>query len=515
MADIMSALARPVTQARGRLAGFAPLASLPRLAGLARVNWLFTLALGAGAFLRLVAVLGYPGMLWFVGDSFLYLGAALRPMPDLSKTVGYSFFLRALEPFHSLILIAVLQHLMALAIGVLVYALLRRSRVPRHWAALAAAPVLLDGNEIEVEHMMMADTLFTFLLVISVALLLWRPRPSWPVCLIAGLLTGYAITVRSEGLPLPLLLLAYLVVRRVGWRPVLALAVSCAAPVAGYALWFHSVTGDFALTRSEGIYLWGRVSSFAQCAQIKPPADERQFCLSTPLAKRQAPGSIIWSAPQVRQMPGGPVSVRGNHLLRDFAVHAILAQPGAYLKTIVKDAGMAVDWRRLPYPSPGSAYYAFFHPRPQMLPAHRSWIPGGTAIGDVRAYGHASPSRVIKPVAILMAGYQRVFYTWGPLFGAILAIGLGGLIRFWRRLGGDGLLPWVFAVVLLISPIALAGFSYRYLLPVLPFSCLAAGLAAVPGRRDGPVAPVGTAGDSAVPAERTAAEPQGEAIRLS
>ena len=39
------------------------------------------------------------------------------------------------------------------------------------------------------------------------------------------------------------------------------------------------------------------------------------------------------------------------------------------------------------------------------------------------------------------------------------------------------MLPWVTAVVLLVFPVAVADFDYRYLLPVLPFACLAVGLA--------------------------------------
>ena len=59
--------------------------------------------------MRLIAMLGYPGALWFAGDSYVYLGAALRPQPNMSKTTGYSVFLHALEPFHSLTLVAGLQ----------------------------------------------------------------------------------------------------------------------------------------------------------------------------------------------------------------------------------------------------------------------------------------------------------------------------------------------------------------------------------------------------------------------
>jgi hypothetical protein len=44
------------------------------------------------------------------------------------------------------------------------------------------------------------------------------------------------------------------------------------------------------------------------------------------------------------------------------------------------------------------------------------------------------------------------------------------------------MLPWATAVVLLVFPIAVADFDYRYLLPVLLFACLAAGLAFAPAR---------------------------------
>src|SRR6201990_1027790 len=173
----------------------------------------FIVALGAGAGLRLVAMIGYPGALWFAGDSYVYLGAALRPQPNLSKTTGYSVFLHVLEPFHSLTLVAGLQHLMGLAVAVMIYLLLLRSGVTQRWATIATLPVLLDGFVIEDEHMVMAEALFTFLIMLSMLLILWRQQVCGPVALVRGLLSGYAVDVRSEGLPVLVMFPVVLLVR--------------------------------------------------------------------------------------------------------------------------------------------------------------------------------------------------------------------------------------------------------------------------------------------------------------
>src|SRR5258708_35099369 len=143
---------------------------IKRVREVIRRNKLFAGALTAGAVLRLLAVLGYPGALWFYGDSYIYLGTALRPQPDPSKTTGYSLFLRALLPLHSLTLVVVLQHLMGLADAVMIYALLRRAGVSKRWATIASLPMLLDGYGIENEHLITTEALFTFLLMPAITI---------------------------------------------------------------------------------------------------------------------------------------------------------------------------------------------------------------------------------------------------------------------------------------------------------------------------------------------------------
>ncbi len=149
-------------------------------------NKLFTLALAAGAIVRLVAVLGYPGMLVFQGDTYVYIGAALRLQPNLSKTTGYSLYLKALEPLHSFTLVMITQHLMGLAMALMLYALLRRARVRAWIATLATVPVLFNGFEIQLEHMVMADLLFEFFMFAAATLLLWNRRPSGGTCCSPG-----------------------------------------------------------------------------------------------------------------------------------------------------------------------------------------------------------------------------------------------------------------------------------------------------------------------------------------
>ena len=174
------------------------------------------------------------------------------------------------------------------------------------------------------------------------------------------------------------------------------------------------------------------------------------------------------------------------------------AQPVGYAKAIAYGLVLAFSPQRENYPGVGTVYYYYFHRHEIAMAEQHPWITGGYADQDWVAYGHQKAGVAIEPFSTALIAYQRVFYTWGPLLGLIMLIGLGGWFRVrgprdwrpvrFRRLPvswaprGTSMFPWVVSVVMLVTPIALADFDYRYLLPVIPFACLAAGLAFAPRR---------------------------------
>lgn len=444
----------------------------------ARRHAVFCAVLLAATALRAATVLAYPGVLWF-SDSRSYLGVAVRPLPYPARPQGYAFFLRALEPAHSFLLVAIVQHLLVLAAATALYLLMRRRfAVPRWAAALATVPLLFDAYQLHLEHLLMSDTLFEVLVIGGVVAALWKPRPGWLLCGAAGLAIGMAVVTRSVGLPVLAVLAVFLLIQRVGIRALGAAALACAVPMAAYVMWFHTYWGVYGFSNGGGLFLYGRAAEFAQCEHVRPPASERFLCPTEPLGDRPVSAEYLWHGAPVEGMnTWEKFTPRFSRLTGDFAKRAILAQPDGYLRSVRQDFVRTFAWNREPYPTAGNARAYRF---PESIKPIKPMVsvPGATVVEDYRAYGHTGKmTRVTEPYAGFLRTYQGYARLPGTVLGLILAIGLAAMVRMWRRLGGAALLPWTAALAMVVVPPVTSAFGYRYLLPAAPLACAAAAIA--------------------------------------
>lgn len=450
-----------------------------------------------GLAVRVITMLGFPPAIWFGGDSESYLSTAIGLHPGISRLSGYAIMLDLLRPFHSFAVVTAVQHLMGLAAAVMLYALLRRYGLPGWGATLATLPILADAYQLELEQEILPSAAFGFLVLTALTLILWwrDDRPMWATVAAAGIL-GIASIFWPVGLPLLIILFVYLIVRRAGWRVLVAAAVTAAVPLVGYLAWFDVNYHQVAFNDSDGIYLWSRTMTFANCAIIKPPADERALCPGRPVARRPAASTFIWEGNSpLKSVPGSNFSPAKNALAMDFARRAIIAQPTGYLHDVLDDFLLNFTWNKPTHPS------VKMTDRYQFAFATNAWIDQGSVNGQAlarnqRSYTHDGTSwtKAVQPYAGWMRGYQRFVTLRGTILAVLLLVGMAGIARSWagggfRRLsgwGGPALYPWVTGLAMLLVPTATADFSQRYALPATSVVLLAAALAVAPrgaGRR--------------------------------
>jgi hypothetical protein len=474
-------------QAQRRLRGAA--ASGRALVGRHRA---FSIAVAIAVVPRVVVMLGFQPAILFKLDTYDYLWDAAHLIPNLSNPGGYSLFLVLLEPFHSLTLIAAVQHVLGLVLAGLVYAVLRRWGVRESLATLAALPVLFSPSEFLLEQLIMADFLALFLLVAALAVLLLRQEPSVWRSVTAGLLMGASAVVRPTALFLIVLMGLYLLLRRAGWRRVCAVLAGGALPVVLYMSWFASVNGDFNITNSSGLFLWSRTMSFANCSIIKPPANLQALCPdrqpgipNVAAAQREQPKLYLWNHSawlwKSSRQPGivpdvSAFTTANNARAMKFAERAIEAQPLAYAAVVGKETAES-------FTQPNTFVFPGESGRTSGLgPLNRKY-----ALAAIKAYTGSTASvgpylgshfgeQVVEPFAHIIRGYQKVIYLPGRLFALILAVGLGGILIPRRRLAASALLL-ASAVITVVLPIAEHEYTYRYVIPAVPLACMAAALA--------------------------------------
>ncbi len=453
-----------------------------------RGHRLFTILVLLSLVPRALAALAFrPALL--TSDSFLYMDEAARGTLGTIRPSGYSLLLDVLQPLpHDLLAVTTVQHLMGIGTAAIVYGMLRYWGLPAWGASLAAAPTLFDPREIALESYILPDTLYNLMLVAAAALLMTRRVPRLWQCALAGLLVSYVSVLRGNGLPLAVIFAVFILVRRVGWRAFTAAAVTFAVPLLAYVFTFHSEYGQYNITESDGLFLWSRTTSFANCAVIKPPRELAPLCPNreksvAPTGPTQAwsvnallnaptPADYLW-APDVwwrhDRYPG--INRYNNRLGLHFAIDAIEAQPLSYLRVVARDVMLVFVQNDRPLTKSTMSFTVTPHIDAKLPPAY--------AADEHRYAGTSGNTYLVQPFTYFLLLYQEPIYFSGLMFLFVMVAGLVGVIKRWRAWGRIAALPWALAAVSIVLPAMLTQSLYRYTIVAIPLACIAAGMAFV------------------------------------
>jgi len=447
-----------------------------RVAALLRRHWLITVLAAAGLLLRFASELAYRPALIYV-DSLKYLYGA-SPGAD---PLGYKAVLLALGNLGAVVL---LQHLLGIAVAVLIYAVVLRRGASRWLAALAALPVLLDAYQVQMEQTIMPDVWFDAMIVAGLAFLVWRPALTVPFAAAGGLILGTSATVRDVGELLIVPALAYVIVAASGWRRVIELgSVLCGAfllPIMCYCSVSAITTGHFWLARTQSTA--GRLAAAADCATLKLPADVRPLC-PTPSEQKNGPDWLEHAKLSPLHAAAIPPGANRNALINALESAVEHQQPGRVVAAIARDSVRLFALTRdgIQSVTPIARWQFQGH-----YPVYPPWVSLGNNHAIIvgvqkQAFGGFSfrklgGAQVDRPVAAFLRSYQLGGgYTPGPLLALFTLAGVVGSVTALLRRAGNPrtrqlalacLLFTVTAVTMLLVPDVLE-FSWRYQLPAL------------------------------------------------
>ncbi len=454
--DAVTAVARPAARGRATTA-------------LAQ-HWLAVVLLTAGLVLRVLAELAYRPALFYI-DSVKYLYTSEGNDPE-----GYKAPLRAILFVANLDTVTAIQHLLGLAMAVVIYVLLLRRGVSRWLAALAIAPVLLDAYQLQQEQTIMPTTWFEALIVAGLAILLWRPDLGWRRVAAAGLVLGTSAVVAQVGEALALPAVIFVLAAGGGWRPAIGkaatLCVAFAVPILAYCTGSYLATGQFALSHQGVTSLYGRTAAAVDCATIRLTAAERAIC-PTPAEQAHGddwlafnPGSPVQAIyrTQPRAAVDGTVTSFNSSVLRQQPLRVL----DAYGRDVLK---LFAVTRQTAPGDPPITRWQFARSFPYFAP-HASKQEVGAIVAQ---FGGGAPT-VWRPVADFLHAYQLDGgYTPGPLLllctvtglaGSLVAVARRRLDPRTRQLALGCLLCFGSAAFLLLVSDAFV-FSWRYQIPAL------------------------------------------------
>jgi hypothetical protein len=427
------------------------------------------------------AFLGFPDSTMYIRDA--HFGIYTTPL----RASGYGLFLRLLHAIRPHLSFAIaVQHLLGLWSGLLLFFAVRRTRAAE-WAGLVpAAVVILGGSEILLEHAPLTETLFIFLIDLSLySIVRWvEDGLRWFVA--AGLALGIATVVRPVALPV---LVAALVIGFFGIggatrQRLLRLALTgvlAAIPIGWYLHDHQQATGIGGFASASNFDLYGRVAPFADCSKFHPSASLRRLCISVPVSQR--PGPNYWeftgSSPAV-QVFGEPdesaPAKNENSQLASFAKEAVLGQPFTYVHYVARDLWRLVNpgASSSPYPAVGNGGYGdgpqqladyYFNPQFNVIAMQliAAYYPGDGAV-------HHSVHTLLS--------YERITRIDGVIFVLLLLLALPAPFLATGRARYGAVLFLATALLLLVVPPAVAHYEYRFAIPGFGPLAAAAGVGA-------------------------------------
>ena len=442
-----------------------------------RRHWIMATLVTAGVVLRAITIFAYKPALMFFGDSYAYVVAAQRFQPPNDRPFGYPFVLRLLSYVGDLNAVTIVQHIVGVALAIVLYVVVI-GRGARPWlAALAATPLLVDSYLIQIEHNILSETMFASLLFGAVLIVTKAElSPRWAA--VAGAFLAAAALTRTVAIPIAAIFVGYLLIRKLGIKVLIGFAVALLVPIVWYMSWFASYFGSFTTSDSSGRFLYGRVAVFADCSTVDLTKAEATLCDNSAPSTRPNANFYVWASDSPVQALGA-YGNKSDKIASSFSRKIILAQPLTYARYVITDFGH--------YFAPGKYTTRVDSPLGAwQFPTTYADPVASSAVAHNDLAGNPIQSTIEAGPALFLKSYQGVVYTQGPILLAGLVLGLlaGWIDRGRRR--WDGPFIALVGIAVLAVPCLTVMFDYRYGLPAIPLFMLsgAIGLQALLQRRE-------------------------------
>jgi hypothetical protein len=446
--------------------------------------------LTAGVAVRAVACLAlWPAALTLSDAANYAADAASNPFTDPQHPAGYPALLAAVGLVTRDVAVTILlQHALGIATALLLFATVRRLTGSPWPALLPAAVVLLDADEIFLEHNVMSEGPFLFVLALGlyavVRCLDGRSRTGWRWSAVAGLAIGAAtITRTAAAFAIPVFVVAIGMARPIGrgrpiarWRASAVFLSVAALVLAAYAFIDLQENGRFEIAPATGWHLYARVAPFADCRRFTPPDGTRGLCESSAVGWRWGPDFYLYAARSPAKRLFAHIGTQDGKV-GAFALQVAVHQPADLAQAVWDDMRryFIPSWR----PHGWFAWYKGWDIQPQL-----DW----RRVGD-RAYTRGTQAAIAKffdrftpqrneTLMGFMHDYQRVFGFGAALLSVCTALTLLGLCVGSRRERAGVLLFGVGGLAQLTGATIGALYMGRYMVPV---AGLAAAGAAISG----------------------------------